>query len=183
METLRLNGKYKAFWLIIVAVLVGFWAGDVVARPMNEIINAVLIALTVISIYLLSIVNTYIEIRERRTLTISGYWSFRKDEIDILSIKYIYRYPDYIIKGYGSRMAIYLRDVDKTIRQVSIIESSYTGEKIIELIKILKGINPNVELDAEYQQILEGTREIGAPSNNKYKDIRKLLEEYGEKIQ
>jgi hypothetical protein len=60
--------------------------------------------------------RTYLEIQDRRWLVNSGYYTFWKQRFDILDIKYIYRYPNLVLKWYGSRMVFYIKGPDGKLR-------------------------------------------------------------------
>lgn len=85
-------------------------------------------------------------------------------------------------------MIIYFLDESNNLSSTYIREVNYKDETIKSLIKNLKAINPSIELDRQYQQLVNG--EI--PSYPKFKNIpaerlvadieNEMNERFGKKI-
>ena len=118
---------------------------------------------------------------DKRKIINSGYWDIRKDTVDIFDIKYIYRFPHMIIKGWGSRMVLYVKTEDGKLRQSSIREVNYSNDTLVQFLKRIEEINPNIELDNEYQKIIEGEIEFSDASQNTVKEVEQRLRDKGEK--
>ena len=114
------------------------------------------------------------------TLINSGYRSIGKDTIDIFDIKYIYRYPNFILKWYGSRMVFYIQMPNGKLRQSSLREVNYSNDTLRSFLKRIKKIKPNIELDPEYEKFLQEKLWLEDSSENTIASVEERLREKGE---
>jgi hypothetical protein len=88
----KVDSTYVAVLGVITLVYLGYLQNG--AYSLNAVtFEAAGVAGGLILFIYLSKRYTFLEIRESRSLVNSGYKLFRRDEIDIFDIKYIYRYP------------------------------------------------------------------------------------------
>lgn len=132
--------------------------------------------------------NTYLEIRDKRTLKNSGYRDIGSDTLDIFDIKYIYRIPAFIWRSWGSLMIIYVKDAKGQLRHSALREVNYSNDTLKRFLRRVKQINPSIELDQEYLDFLDGKydyeeRSFGrwVWSKNTVAGVEARLREKGEK--
>jgi hypothetical protein len=167
---------------IFVAAIAGYFLiGNFTARPLNDFLFFSAFAMGTLLLVYLSTIHTYLEIQDNRWLINSGYRTFGKDRIDIFDIKYVYRFSELILKWYGSRMVFYIKTEDGTLRQSSQREINFSNDKIIEFLKRIKQINPRIELDQEYEEIIKGEMETSSASENTVASVEARLKEKGER--
>jgi hypothetical protein len=115
--------------------------------------------LLVVMLFLIWIQSrNYIEIKDNRSLIIRGQTDFGHYDIDIFSIKYIRRSPAFLfLRTWGSLVAIFALDKEGNLKKVATIrEKNFSKDAIKDFLKRLTGINPNIHLDSEYNDLLAG---------------------------
>lgn len=142
-------------------------------------IIACVIFLAVVS--LLSRKATYLQI-DNGILFNKAYRSFGHDEILISRIKYIYRIPATIFTWAGpSTMLIYSRRHDGVITHSKVREAAFDQETIKSFLLRIKDLNPHIELDPEYEEVISGTRKLSRPTKNSVHSVEQRLRDKGEK--
>jgi hypothetical protein len=126
--------------------------------------------------------TTYLAIENNRTLINSGYHFFGTIRIDIQRIKYIYRFPNMRLRGWGSRMVIYLHSDTGTLVSTAVLEAAYSPKTLEAFLRRIKSLNPAIELDPEYEEILSSPhiRIIEDPSDNTVASVEARLRTKGE---
>lgn len=180
MKKERFKSSMYLVYLALGAIAFVIYAGNYNDWTFNDYLEGVVLVLGLFLIVFFSTISTYLEIQDNRWLINSGYRTFGKDKIDIFDIKYIYRFPQFILKWYGSRMVFYIKTPDGKLRQSSQREINFSEDKLIQFLKRIKQLNPNIELDAEYEKILNGEMEKNNPSENTVASIEGRLKEKGE---
>jgi hypothetical protein len=105
--------------------------------------------------------RSYLEIRDLRELIIRGQLDFGHTSLDIFSIKYIRRTPAFLLKTWGSFIVIYVTDQEGKLKHSTIREKNYTKNTIKGFLKRITDINPHIDLDPEYQDLLAGKYDDG----------------------
>ncbi len=77
-------------------------------------------------------------------------------------------------------MVFYIKMSDGKLRQSSLREVNFSEETIVNFLQRIKQINPNIELDPEYEKIIAGKLEKNSPSENTVASIEARLKEKGE---
>jgi hypothetical protein len=126
-------------------------------------------------------VTMFVEIQDDRWLVNSGYYTFWNQKFDIFDVKYIYRYPNFVLKWYGSRMVFYIRTPDGKLRQSSLREVNYSNDTLRAFLKRIKQIKPSIELDLEYEKFLEEKLYLEDASQNTVSSVEARLKEKGER--
>jgi hypothetical protein len=128
--------------------------------------------------------NTFIEIREGRTLINSGFYTFMRPELDVRDIKYVYRIPAFLWRSWGSLMVIYIKGDDGRLRQTTLREVNYTNDTLRRLLQRLKALKPTLEFDPEYEAFLRGEYDddggLNRRSENTVASLEARLREKGE---
>ncbi|KND47469.1 MAG: hypothetical protein AB199_03505 [Parcubacteria bacterium C7867-004] len=168
--------------LLVGVFLIEGYSKDFFHELNRQTIFFLLLLLMILLVNIRTFFSTYLEIQDARTLINSGYKTFGKDKIDVLSIKYIYRFSQYVLPWFGSRMNLYILRSDGTLYHNSIREGSYSDEKIKSFLNRIKQIKPSIVLDAEYESFLNGKLELNDASKNTVSSVEKILKEKGEKF-
>lgn len=115
--------------------------------------------------------HRYIEITDNRYLRNAGTTDFwQKDPVvDIFSIKYIGRTYNPISPYWSRKIIIFAIMPEGRIMHTNIGETQYDEEILRDLINKLKSLNPNIQLDPAYQQLLEGL-----PEGKRLKDFSEI---------
>jgi len=174
------HSKHDLIYFGTAALALAFWMGGLFNRPLDDIVFGLSLAFFILIIIYLSVINTYLEIKNGRRLINSGYFSLSKQETDIFDIKYIYRYPHFILKWYGSRMVFYVKMPDNKLKQVSLREANYSNETLRGFLKRLLKINPRIELDPEYEKFLAEKLWLEDASENTIESVEARLRKKGE---
>jgi hypothetical protein len=95
---------------------------------------------------------THVTIEDHRWLLNSG--QSGKHRIDIASIVYIARAPQYIFRSWGARMTIFFREDAHRVKATWLNEGQYTQDTLRAIIKACVSIKPNIELDEQYKRLL-----------------------------
>lgn len=124
--------------------------------------------------------TTYLQLSESYLIN-SGYRSFGKDNIKISRIKYITRIPQTALPFVGpSLMVIYSTLDDGRIAHCYVREFSYDELVLKQFLTRIKELNPNIELDTEYQEVLQDKRELRTKTENTVQSAEKKLKDKGE---
>src|SRR5262249_4497513 len=144
--------KSSLYLVFIFAAIVfsSFAIGDIQSRTFKDAAEFIAFGMLLILLVYINARHSYFQIKDGRWLISSGYKTFRKEKIDIYKIKYIYRYPELILKRYGSRMAIFFTDTDGILKESAQREVNFSNEVLVNLLRRIKRINPAIELDNEY---------------------------------
>jgi hypothetical protein len=121
----------------------------------SNVIQGISILLALVIFFYIGDLLTYIIITEKRNL-ISKTGFGRGFSCDIYNINKIERTSVFIFKTWGNRLQIYF--IDETGQETwRVIQESMYGVKIIkQLLKRLKEINPSIQLDQQYQELIDG---------------------------
>lgn len=141
-------------------------------------------------IFVLGVLSLLVIIWDRKTtflqlsqshFTNSGYRSFGKDTIQISKIKYITRIPQTALPFVGpSLMVIYSTLDDGHIAHCYVREFSYEELVLKQFLTRIKDLNPNIELDTEYQEFLQDNRELRTKTSNTVQSVEQKLKDKGE---
>ncbi len=124
--------------------------------------------------------TTYLQLSQSH-FTNSGYHSFRKDTIEISKIKYITRIPQTALPFVGpSSMVIYSTLVDGRIAHCFVREYSYDEPVLKQFLTKIKDLNPNIELNTEYEEFLQDKRELKHKTSNTMQTVEQMLRDKGE---
>lgn len=144
------------FWITLLVVSFISISGYLETRPTLDIVlMAASLATLIIGVVYLKLANTYLEIRDNRTIVNKGYREFGRDEMDIYDIKYVYRIPQFPIKSLGTIMVMYVKGDDDKLKHSIVREVNYTDKALLGILTKLKEINPRIELDPEYEAFLK----------------------------
>jgi hypothetical protein len=177
MKKERFGARNFYVWLYIVIAAVLAYAGDIIHRPLNEILISLGLIIGLLVIVYVSTATTYFEIQDLSTLIINGYRNFGKDNIPLFDIIFIGRTKNFPLKQYGSRMVFYIKMPDGTLAHSSQREINFSNETLIKFLTRLKQLNPRIELDHEYERIIKGDLLSSDPSNNPMEKLDKRAEE------
>lgn len=158
-------------WVTIGGVVLVGWFGDLLHRAQTEVFISFVLLASIVLLAVRSVTNTYLEIRNKRTLISSGYRNFGKDVIDIYNIFYIGRIPNFPLRQYGSRMVLYIKTSENNIAHASQREVNFSNDTIVSFLKRVKQINPNIKLDSEYEKIINGELLTSDPSENSMEKV------------
>ena len=149
------------FWLNTFLLSVGMTFGYL----QNGINKYLVYASLIFFIYLLYLAykraQTRLEITPDNFLKNIGQRDFGQDLINIFSIQHIARARAFPWKSWGSLMIMYLVNENGELRQTYLREASYSADTLKKIIVDLKKINPRIELDKQYQQLLASPPEDG----------------------
>ena len=186
--------KYYANWSLIVTFSVAFTGifllGFLERGLDHDFLEGVVIILLVLGFLIWTKLNTFLQLKNKRTVVNSGYRSFRKDICDVYDVKYVFRVPQFTWKHFGgSLMILYVKGDDGKLRHSIVREVNYKDQTLKEFLKRITTLNPSIELDKQYRDFLEGKlggenqpRFVRTPANRTPAQVEELLREKGEKF-
>jgi hypothetical protein len=183
MSKERFKSKMTGIYIISVFIVAMIFLGDSQDRQYGLNLDTLeIVALaTVLFLFVCYLKwTTYLEIQDCRWLINSGFREFGTDKIDIFDVKYIYRYPNFILKWYGSRMVFYIKAVDGKLQRSSVREVNFSNDTLRRFLKRVKQIKPSIELDPEYDLFLEEKLYLEDTSDNTVASVEARLKEKGE---
>lgn len=180
MKKERFKSNMHFVYIVLGAIAVYFWAGGFRSDSLNNLLVFIVLAGSLFLVAYLSTIRTYLEIQDNRQLINSGYRTFGKDRIDIFDIKYIYRFSNFRLKWYGSRMVFYIEMPNGKLHQSSLREVNYSNDTLRDFLKRIKQIKPSIELDPEYVAFLEEKLYLEDASENTVASVEARLKAKGE---
>lgn len=133
----------------------------------SNIIKGVGIAISMIFFFYTDDLLTYVHVIDRKVLK-SRFGYGKAYTLTIQNITKIDRGAVFKFKSWGSRMEIYSIDERGDEARVRAIqESAYSVETIKKILLRLKELNPNIILDPQYQDLIDGK----IKDEKKFKDI------------
>jgi hypothetical protein len=184
MSKERFKSKMTGIYIISVFIVAMFFLGDSQDRPYGLNLDTLeIVALASVLFLFVCYLKwtTYLEIQDGRWLINSGFRNFRTDKIDIFDVKYIYRYPNFILKWYGSRMVFYIKTADGKLHRSSVREVNFSNDIMRAFLKRIKQLNPSIELDQEYELFLQEKLYLEDTSDNTVESVEARLKEKGER--
>ena len=128
--------------------------------------------------------NTRLEIKDKRKLVSYGFNNpFSSEAVNIYDIKYIYRAKVESSGLLGNYVLFFTKDKADKLNVMKIREKAYPENTLVNLISTLKLINPNIEIDSEYMEIVDNRNHLWKmPANKSIWDVRKILEDKEENL-
>lgn len=143
----------KVIFLAIVFIGIGIWENHGIS---SDVLNGIVIVLAAICFSYIAELLTFSSIEDKKILK-SRFDFGRLKIVYIANITKIDRGAVFKFKSWGSRMEIYSIDERGGEAKVRAIqESAYSGETIQKLVARLKELNPNINLDPQYQDLIDG---------------------------
>ncbi len=169
LEYYKYSSSKTFFWITLGVVLTIVILGYVETRPNIDVVFPVTaLAIAIASVVYLKLSNSYLEIKDGRTLVNRGYRELGHDVLDIYDIKYIYRLPQFSFRGAGTIMVIYLCGEDGKLKHSIVREVNYSDKNLKRFLTKITQINPNVDIDPEYLKFLARPDEVD--DNFKFSD-------------
>lgn len=132
----------------------------------------VFIGIVMMSIYIMFLVweryHVYIDIKDNRYIRNAGVKDFWEEDplIDLFAVKYIGRTYGGLGSGFGGKMVFFVLEKDGTLAQTNFDEGLYDDSILVELLKKVKSLNPNIIIDPQYEQYKNKTAHIQSRLKN-----------------
>jgi hypothetical protein len=177
------------FWLMVTVftflIFIGATRGNLFRKDTIPIL-----ALMVSSLIILYFANknNYVSVNTGREIIVSGHGNWSRTTIRMAEIKYILRLPQQAVRGFGTKMIIYI-EKEGALKHIQIKEVGFDDTDLKEFLTKIKLVNLKVIFDSEYEDFLlhsdrmsDKNKFSNSATRNTSNSLQNFLREKGEAV-